>query len=98
MTGGHDRSLSSMSTTEPPESSTTNFMSGREVRIVSKNKFSSGPWSFSEFINDNVRFVDKTLVIEAFLRESRSHHVILRPRRCGKSYTLSMIRLSRTAI
>ena len=64
-------------------------------RIVLKKQFSYSPSSFSEFFNVNATFVDKTLAIEAFLRYSLSHHLILRPRRCGKSYTLSMIRLSR---
>ncbi|KAF5383030.1 hypothetical protein D9615_004908 [Tricholomella constricta] len=48
--------------------------------------------SFVDFINFNATFVDKTLAIQAFLRDGPSDHLILRPRRCGKSFTLSMIR------
>lgn len=63
-----------------------------DVRVVVQDKISSGPSSFAKFINTT--FVDKTLAIEAFLRDGGGHHLVLRPRRCGKSYTLSMIRLS----
>ena len=55
---------------------------------------SSGPSSFAQFDDANATFVDKSLAIEAFLRNPGGHHLILRLRRCGKSYTLSMIRLS----
>ena len=65
-------------------------------RVVLQKRFAYSPSSFSEFFTADATFVDKTLAIEAFLRYSLGHHLILRPRRCGKSYTLSMIRLSRT--
>jgi hypothetical protein len=62
------------------------------VRVVVQEQISSGPSEFAHFID--ATFVDKTLAIEAFLRDGESHHLVLRPRRCGKSYTLSMIQLS----
>jgi hypothetical protein len=49
--------------------------------------------SFDGLLDPRSTFVDKTLVIEAFLRDAPSHHLILRPRRCGKSFALSMIAL-----
>jgi hypothetical protein len=61
-------------------------------RVVVQQKISSGTSNFANFFNTT--FVDKTLAIEAFLRDGESHHLVLRPRRCGKSYTLSMIQLS----
>jgi hypothetical protein len=61
-------------------------------RVVVQQEISSGPSSFVHFDDANVTFVDKSLAIEAFLRNTGSHHLVLRPRRCGKSYTLSMIR------
>ena len=65
-----------------------------DVRVVVQEAICSGPSSFVQFENEKATFVDKTLAIEAFLRDRGSHHLVLRPRRCGKSYTLSMIRLS----
>ncbi|KAF8809619.1 DUF1703-domain-containing protein [Phlegmacium glaucopus] len=73
--------------------SSRRVVSGGDVRIVVQKNFSSGPSSFVHFRDANASFVDKSLAIEAFLREAGNHHLILRPRRCGKSYTLSMIRL-----
>ena len=67
---------------------------GGDVRVVVQEAISSGPSSFPQFADANATFVDKSLTIEAFLRGPGAHHLILRPRRCGKSYTLSMIRLS----
>ena len=69
-------------------------VSGGDVRVVVQEGIYSGPSSFTQFDDANATFVDKSLAIEAFLRNRGSHHLILRPRRCGKSYTLSMIRLS----
>ena len=69
-------------------------VSGGDVRVVVQEAISSGPSSFAQFADANATFVDKSLAIEAFLRGRGGHHLILRPRRCGKSYTLSMIRLS----
>jgi hypothetical protein len=57
----------------------------RRERVVFQKQFSSVPSSFSQFFSADATFVDKTLAIEAFLRNPASHH-ILRPRRCGKSY------------
>jgi hypothetical protein len=65
-----------------------------DVRVVVQEGIYSGPSSFAEFDRENATFVDKSLTIEAFLRDRGGHHLILRPRRSGKSYTLSMIRLS----
>ena len=65
-----------------------------DVRVVVQEAISSGPSSFAHFDDANATFVDKSLAIEAFLRDRGGHHLILRPRHCGKSYTLSMIRLS----
>jgi Predicted AAA-ATPase len=65
-------------------------VSAGDVRVVVQEGISSGPSSFVQF-HDEISFVDKSLAIEAFLRNRGSHHLILRPRRCGKSYTLSMI-------
>ena len=67
---------------------------GGDVRVVVQEGIYSGPSSFSHFDDAKATFVDKTLAIEAFLRDHKSHHLILCPRRCGKSFTLSMIRLS----
>jgi len=58
---------------------------------VFDDAISSGSKSFSQYNIHKLTFVDKTLVIEAFLRGNGDHHLILRPRRCGKSFTLSMI-------
>jgi hypothetical protein len=69
-------------------------VSGGDVRIVVQTGIYSGPASFADFDDAKATFVDKSLAIEAFLRDRGGHHLILRPRRCGKSYTLSMIRLS----
>jgi hypothetical protein len=69
-------------------------VSGGDARVVVQEAICSGPSTFVQFENEKATFVDKTLAIEAFLRDFGSHHLILRPRRCGKSYTLSMIRLS----
>jgi len=74
--------------------SSRHVVNGGDARLVVQKKISSGPSSFVQFGDVNASFVDKSLAIEAFLREPGSHHLVLRPRRCGKSYTLSMIRLS----
>ena len=68
-------------------------VSGGDVRVVVQEGIFSGPCSFAQFGRQHATFVDKSLAIEAFLRNRGGHHLILRPRRCGKSYTLSMIRL-----
>ena len=73
-------------------------VSGGDGHVMFQKQFAYGPSSFSGFFLGNDTFVDKTLAIAAFLRNPGSHHLILRPRRCGKSYTLSMIRLGRTLI
>ena len=65
-----------------------------DFRVVVQDGVYSGPSSFGQFDTANATFVDKSLAIEAFLRDRGGHHLVLRPRRCGKSYTLSMIRLS----
>jgi hypothetical protein len=64
------------------------------VRIIFRGSISSGPSLFQEFLNPGCEttFVDKTLVIEAFLRHGLKRHLVLRPRRCGKTYTLSMMK------
>ncbi|KAF8909711.1 hypothetical protein CPB84DRAFT_1438611 [Gymnopilus junonius] len=63
-----------------------------DVRVVVQDGVYSGPSSFAQFDRQNATYVDKSLAIKAFLRDRGGHHLILRPRRCGKSYTLSMIR------
>jgi hypothetical protein len=67
------------------------------ARVVVGDAISSTPSLFQDFFNPvhNATFVDKTLAIEAFLRDGLDHHLVLRPRRSGKSYTLSMIRSNR---
>ena len=70
------------------------IVSRGDVRVVVQKEIHSGPSSFAQFDRDNATFVDKSLAIEAFLRDRGGHHLVLRPRRCGKSHTLSMIRLS----
>ena len=64
-----------------------------DARVVLHKKISSAhsSESFSQFLEAEVTFVDQTLVIEAFLRDCGGHHLVLRPRGCGKSFTLSMI-------
>jgi hypothetical protein len=69
-------------------------VSGGDVRVVFQDAISSDPSSFAQFDVVKATCVDKSLAIEAFLRDRGAHHLVLRPRRCGKSYTLSMIRLS----
>ena len=69
-------------------------VSGGDVRVVVQEGVYSGPSSLLNLTIKMPRFVDKSLAIEAFLRDRGGHHLVLRPRRCGKSYTLSMIRLS----
>ena len=75
-------------------------MSSRRVvskdgaHVVFQDAMSSGTNSFSQYHEEKLTFVDKTLVIEAFLRGNGDHHLILRPSRCGKSFTLSIIQLS----
>ncbi|KAM6503872.1 AAA-ATPase-like domain containing protein [Amanita muscaria] len=66
-------------------------VSEEDGHIVVQEAISSAPSSFVQFFDAGASFVDKTLAIEAFLRDPGSHHLILRPRHCGKSYTLSMI-------
>ena len=53
--------------------------------------FFSGPSSFDQFHSQRATFVVKSLAIEALLHDDGGHHLVLHPRRCGKSYTLSMI-------
>jgi hypothetical protein len=84
------------------DSSTTMSTSPRRVvsaggvRVVVQRAICSDSSSFTQIDDANATFVDKSLVIEAFLRHGGrgGSHLVLRPRRCGKSYTLSMIRLS----
>lgn len=76
-----------------PTMSQRRVVSEGDVRVVVQEGIYSGPSSFDEFDPHNATFVDKSLAIEAFLRDRGGHHLVLRPRRCGKSYTLSMIRL-----
>jgi len=64
------------------------------VRVLVRGSISAAPSSFQEFFKPkfDATFVDKTLAIEAFLRYGLQNHLILRPRRCGKTYTLSMMK------
>lgn len=64
------------------------------VRVLARHSIQSTPSLFQQFFSPvfDATFVDKTLAIEAFLRYGPSNHLVLRPRRCGKTYTLSMIR------
>jgi len=70
------------------------------ARVIQRSSISSTPSLFQDFFAPeyDATFVDKTLVIEAFLRNGPSHHLVLRPRRCGKSFTLSMIQLTLSCI
>jgi hypothetical protein len=79
---------------QPSSMSLRRIVSGGDVRVVVQEVVHSGPTTFAQFDDANATFVDKSLAIEAFLRERGGLHLVLRPRRCGKSYTLSMIRLS----
>ena len=76
-----------------PSMSPHSVVSG-DAHVVFQEAISSSPGTFSQFHDAKATFVDKTLAIEAFLRDIPTHHLILRPRHCGKSYTLSMIRFS----
>jgi hypothetical protein len=64
------------------------------VRVVAGSSISSTASLFQDFFDPefDATVVDKTLAIEAFLRNGLDHHLILRPRRSGKTYTLSMMR------
>jgi hypothetical protein len=64
------------------------------VRVLVRRSISSSPSLFQDFFDAgyDATFVDKTLAIEAFLRYGLQRHLILRPRRCGKTYTLSMMK------
>jgi hypothetical protein len=64
------------------------------ARVVLQEDIAFGPSTFSQLNHGNATFVDKTLVIEAFLHDPGSYHVIIHPRHCGKSHTLSIIQLS----
>lgn len=55
------------------------------IRVVVQEAVYSGPSSFAQFDDEITTFVDKSLAIEAFLRDRGGHHLVLRPRRCGKS-------------
>lgn len=72
--------------------SVQSVVSKGDARVVFQGAISSSPGTFSQIQDANATFVDKTLVIKAFLSDGPTRHLILRPRRCGKSYTLSMIR------
>lgn len=63
---------------------------GQARVVVNLEGIQSTPSLFRDF--HDVTFVDKTLLIEAFLRHGMACHLILRPRGCGKTMTLSMIR------
>src|SRR5262245_52529942 len=61
--------------------------------VVVQDAIASHPSLFTEFFGStSTTFVDKSLVLKAFLSDARSHHLILRLRRAGKSFTLSMVR------
>lgn len=62
------------------------IVSEGDVRVVVQDGVYSGPTSFDEFETHKATSVDKSLAIEAFLRDRAGHHLVLRPRRCGKSY------------
>jgi hypothetical protein len=66
--------------------------SDNHIAVIVQKSIRSSASSFRDFFAPATTFVDKTLVIEAFLRNGPSHHLVLRPRRCGKSFTLSMLR------
>lgn len=70
------------------------IVSNGSDRVVVQGSICSGLSFFEQFHEENVTFVDKSLTILAFLGKGAHQHLILRPKRCGKSYTLSMIRLS----
>ncbi|KAM6493857.1 putative AAA-ATPase domain containing protein [Amanita muscaria] len=55
-------------------------VSGGDVRVVVQEGVYSGPSSFAQFDRQNATFVDKSLAIEAFLRDRGGHHLVLRPR------------------
>ena len=58
-------------------------MSGRRIvsegdaRVVVQEGVYSGPSSFTDFDDENATFVDKSLAIEAFLRDRGGHHLVL---------------------
>jgi hypothetical protein len=87
---GVDTGMSS----QPSSMSSCRVVARDDARVVLHKKISSAhsSESFSQFHEAEVTFVDQTLVIEAFLRDCGGHHLVLRPRGCGKSFTLSMIR------
>ena len=76
-----------------PSSMSSRRVAADDARVVLHKKISSAhsSESFSRSHEAEVTFVDQTLVIEAFLRDCGGHHLVLRPRGCGKSFTLSMI-------
>ena len=76
-----------------PSSMSSRPVAADDARVVLHKKISSAhsSESFSQSHEAEVTFVDQTLVIEAFLRDCGGHHLVLRPRGCGKSFTLSMI-------
>ena len=69
-------------------------LSDGRFRVVVGGWMRSKPSFFREFLKPkfDATFVDKTLAIEAFLRNGLQNHLVLRPRRCGKTYTLSMMK------
>jgi hypothetical protein len=82
-----------LSTTLMAGNSHRRVLSGSDKHaVLLQGPISAGARSFEDFFKPSVTFVDKTLVIKAFLRNYHSNHLVLRPRCCGKSYTLSMLR------
>ena len=79
---------------QPSSMSSRRVVSKDGAHVVFQDTISAGTNSFSQYHEEKITFVDKTLVIEAFLRKPGAHHLIIRPRRCGKSFTLSIIQLS----
>ncbi|SHH26170.1 AAA family ATPase [Clostridium grantii] len=55
-------------------------------------KISIGISDFKELIEDNCYFVDKTLLIEEFIKVSAKIVLVARPRRFGKTLNMSMLK------
>ena len=59
---------------------------------MEKKKIPIGYEDFKEFIDENLYFVDKSLMIQELLNSKAKVTLITRPRRFGKTLNLSMIR------
>lgn len=75
-----------------PRHTSTNVVVARNTQLrVNPKNFTTDPGSFIKLVSEDV-FVDKTLLIHDFITANDKHVLITKPRKCGKTLVLDMLK------